>query len=760
MKTAAWILGVLGLLVLTVTGYGRAQAPVPISPGAADGQGLVISSCPTFSWAEVTEATGYKLEVFAHDAAESPLFYEDIAATQTPVLVHDIPVRALTWTPSADQGLCAGTYAWYVAAVQWGEVLEWSEGRVFAVNALAGLDAASGNCVGLPSDTTATDNDKAQSEEMVIESGDANGALSLEQVISIKVAQEQSAKSEINNAETAEIPLPGPITMGTEGSRNTFYGQGAGSSILGDYDATFIGANAGTANTTGDDNTFVGRDAGYSNTTANFNTFLGTWAGYSNTSGDENTFVGQDAGFSNTTGFYNTFVGRRAGYSNTTGSWNIFLGHNAGYSNTTGSDNTFLGWEAGSANTTGIENTFVGRRAGVSNTTGYYNTFLGMNAGFSNTEGYENTTLGYDAGLNNTTGNYNTFLGTWAGVSNTTGIENTFVGHNAGYSNTAGNSNVFIGYRAGYNELGSDKLYIDNSDTGNPLIYGEFNNNRLVINGSLGVGKTPSAALDVNGTATASAFVGDGSGLTNISFTEVDPQVGDVTLDRWCVGNGSAVQCTEELPDPSPINELQTLSLVDSTLSISGGNSVNIAGGQADNLGNHTATQTLNLNGHWISGDGDGEGLYVEATGNIVASGVFTVGMTVSPSDERFKKDIRPIEAPLQKVMEIDGVSYNWRSDEYKERGFSDRSQIGLIAQDVEETFPELVHTDANGYKAVAYSKMVAVLVEAVKELKTENEALKSQNNEIKEITKDQQSQINELRALIKEKKGLSRNKR
>jgi chaperonin cofactor prefoldin len=99
--------------------------------------------------------------------------------------------------------------------------------------------------------------------------------------------------------------------------------------------------------------------------------------------------------------------------------------------------------------------------------------------------------------------------------------------------------------------------------------------------------------------------------------------------------------------------------------------------------------------------------------------------------------------------MKLNGVSYNWRSDEYKERGFSDRSQIGLIAQDVEETFPELVHTDTEGYKAVAYSKLTAVLVEAVKELKAENEALKSQNDKIKKVTKDQQSQIDELRALI-----------
>ena len=128
-----------------------------------------------------------------------------------------------------------------------------------------------------------------------------------------------------------------------------------------------------------------------------------------------------------------------------------------------------------------------------------------------------------------------------------------------------------------------------------------------------------------------------------------------------------------------------------------------------------------------------------------MASGVFTVGMTVSPSDNRFKKNFRPIENPLQKVMGLNGVSYNWKSGEYKERGFSDEPQIGLIAQEVEQFFPELVHTDADGYKAVAYSKMVAVLVEAVKELKTENEKLKVSVHKQQAQLQDQKTKFDQM---------------
>jgi len=141
-----------------------------------------------------------------------------------------------------------------------------------------------------------------------------------------------------------------------------------------------------------------------------------------------------------------------------------------------GTSVTSYGLDAG---TTGSANTFIGRAAGYYNT-GYYNTFLGDSAGYSNT-----------------TGHYNTFLGDYAGVSNTTGNYNTFLGDYAGYSNTTGYRNVFLGYQAGYNETGSDRLYIHNSDSTSPLIYGDFNGRTIQINGSLNIADA-SAASDIS----------------------------------------------------------------------------------------------------------------------------------------------------------------------------------------------------------------------------------------------------------------------
>jgi hypothetical protein len=154
---------------------------------------------------------------------------------------------------------------------------------------------------------------------------------------------------------------------------------------------------------------------------------------------------------------------------------------------------TSYGKEAG---TGGQYNTFIGRQAGK-NTTGNSNTFLGYYAGYNNTTGDSNTFLGYYAGYNNTTGDSNTFLGRSAGFSNSTGYSNTFLGNYAGFRNTTGHRNVFIGYNAGYNETGSDRLYIHNSDSNSPLIYGDFNVRSVQINGSLNIADA-SAASDLS----------------------------------------------------------------------------------------------------------------------------------------------------------------------------------------------------------------------------------------------------------------------
>jgi hypothetical protein len=107
---------------------------------------------------------------------------------------------------------------------------------------------------------------------------------------------------------------------------------------------------------------------------------------------------------------------------------------------------------------------------------------------------------------------------------------------------------------------------------------------------------------------------------------------------------------------------------------------------------------------------GDFQNRWVEINGKLAMTAV------VTPSDTRFKKNIEPLKASLSKVLNLNGVSYEWRAEENPGKGFGKGKNIGLLAQDVEKALPELVYIDSKGYKSLAYDKLVPVLVEAIKE--------------------------------------------
>jgi len=111
-----------------------------------------------------------------------------------------------------------------------------------------------------------------------------------------------------------------------------------------------------------------------------------------------------------------------------------------------------------------------------------------------------------------------------------------------------------------------------------------------------------------------------------------------------------------------------------------------------------------------------------------------------SCSDRRFKQNITPIASALDKVTKLQGVSFTWNRAAFPARNFSAGKEIGLIAQDVESVIPEVVLTDAEGYKSITYDKLTAVLIEAVKELKTQ---MNSQDS----IIKGQSARIKALEA-------------
>jgi len=106
-------------------------------------------------------------------------------------------------------------------------------------------------------------------------------------------------------------------------------------------------------------------------------------------------------------------------------------------------------------------------------------------------------------------------------------------------------------------------------------------------------------------------------------------------------------------------------------------------------------------------------------------------------SDQRFKKDITPFAPALDRLTALQPVHFSWRATEFPDRHFGTSRASGLIAQDVEKVLPELVATDEEGYKAVDYGKLPLLTIQAVKELKRENDALKSRVAELERLVNE-----------------------
>ena len=106
--------------------------------------------------------------------------------------------------------------------------------------------------------------------------------------------------------------------------------------------------------------------------------------------------------------------------------------------------------------------------------------------------------------------------------------------------------------------------------------------------------------------------------------------------------------------------------------------------------------------------------LDVNGNGNATLRGTLTQN-----SDVRLKRDIQPLQNSLQNIMQLNGYNYHWKSDR------SDSSmQTGVLAQEVQKLFPELVKEDKEGILSVNYSGLIPVLIESIKELEKKVERL------------------------------------
>ena len=105
----------------------------------------------------------------------------------------------------------------------------------------------------------------------------------------------------------------------------------------------------------------------------------------------------------------------------------------------------------------------------------------------------------------------------------------------------------------------------------------------------------------------------------------------------------------------------------------------------------------------------------IDATNDVVA---------FSSSDIRFKENIKPIENAIDKIRKISGNTYDWKEENKVEHGY-EGNDVGVIAQEIEAVLPQLVQTRESGFKAVKYDKLVALLIEGIKEQQLQIEQLR-----------------------------------
>ncbi len=323
----------------------------------------------------------------------------------------------------------------------------------------------------------------------------------------------------------------------------------------------------------------------------------------------------------------------------------------------------------------------------------------------------------------------------------------------------------FIGEGYDYRGIGIGYINTENID-GNPKT--EYSENaKFFINtdGNVGIGTTtPSQKLEVNGAIRANRYYDDNTNFyidtnstsimnvirASIIYDREDTNFfvnpgGWSNFRRIFLGNNHQVLGNQNILNirantnyPAFYIEQrgtgQTITAVAPTNGIAAFLEGTVfIGGHDKVTGNNNALNvraTSAYPGAWIGNNGSGHALWVNGR----AGG--TTGWN-SGSDIRLKKDICPLENAIDMVNALRGVSFQWRTDEFPDKNLPVGESIGLIAQEVEKVFPFLV-SESEGDKGLEYAKLVAVLIEAVKEQQTmiikQGEKLQEMQQQITDI--------------------------
>jgi hypothetical protein len=439
-------------------------------------------------------------------------------------------------------------------------------------------------------------------------------------------------------------------------------------------------------------------------------------------------------------GSHNTAAGDEALNINTTGSNNAAFGYDVLFVNSGGSGNSGFGSQALAALSSGNDNTAAGMNALYSNN-GSFNTAVGMNSLYKNHTGTYNTATGYEA-LYNNVGNYNAAFGDLALFSNnsTNANNNTAVGHATLYTNQTGGGNTGVGTAAmysnvsgsydtatGFQSLNDNTSGAENTAAGWQALY-----SNVIASYNTAFGTQALYANDAtkNGEGVYNTATGWEALYNNVTGAD-NTASGALALSQNQVGNGNTAFGTGALIGTTGANNVGVGYLAGENLG-SGSNNIDIGtgGSSSDNgiirIGTQsvqTATVIAGIYGSNITGSV----VYVNSSGQLGVQG----------SSERFKTDIATMPELSDKLQQLHPVTFHYKTEP---KGVL---QYGLIAEEVDKVYPELVIRDEKGIvQGVRYEELAPMLL---KELQRQQVALSAQADEIRGL-KIQVAAFNDLK--------------
>lgn len=551
----------------------------------------------------------------------------------------------------------------------------------------------------------------------------------------------------------------------TTGNDNTGIGSSALFSITTGFNNTAVGSNALQTNSTGFHNTALGRFALMSNTTGYNNTAGGVSSLFSNISGINNTANGSNTLRTNSTGYNNTAIGAESMYNNSIGNNNTAVGVGSLHFNTTGGDNSGFGVGALGQNTTGFGNSTLGIGSLTSNTSGRYNTASGHSALARNTQGNNNAAFGARALFTNT-GSDNTAVGTEAMYYSTTGTLNTAVGAYSLYSNTIAPLNTAVGYQSMYLNTSG----FANTATGARALYsntiGEYNtavgNNALYKNVSSDLNVAIGNDALYNNTGNWNSATGAGALYSNTIGVQNSAH-GWSALNFNVSGTGNTAAGAFAL-------RLNTSGIENAAVGI-GALSFNVSG----NFNTAIGSRANVAGGDLINATAIGSTTTVDASNKVrIGNAAVTVieGQVpfTTPSDGRFKTDVRNDVKGLDFILQLHPVTYlfdtkrfdaQYLADSNMNASYESASAIrrsGFIAQEVEQAATRsgynfsgiIIPNNQQRHYSLSYEAFVVPLVKAVQEqqqtIEAQEKTLQEQNKKIANL----QQQLNEIKAALK----------